>query len=166
MIPPRLQAPLDMDELAMRAALTDLQLDYAFGIDTRDWARYRAVFADLVTFDFTSWYDGTPFQIEAGSWVEQVRERQSGFDGTQHLMSNHRFARDDDGAVGATYVVARHYLLINGEHHVQAIGGYYCNHYIETRAGWKIDACNLNVLWTQGDPNLFRIAAERWAVAS
>ena len=166
MIPARSQNLPDHAELAMRTALTDLQLDYAYGIDMRDWERYRAVFADVVEFDFTSWYGGEPVLIKADDWVEQVRHRQSGFDGTQHLMSNHRFARDDGDAIGTTYVVARHYLRIDGEHHVQAIGGCYHNRYIETEAGWKIAACKLGVLWTQGDPDLFRIARERWAAAS
>ncbi|MGA1463985.1 MAG: nuclear transport factor 2 family protein [Steroidobacteraceae bacterium] len=152
-----------LEELATRALLTDLQLDYAYGIDTRDWARYRSVFSDTVEFDFSAWHGGEPMRLDADSWVEQVRNRQSGFDGSQHLMSNFRFSIDQGAAIGITYVVARHYLRMGDEHHVQAIGGYYRNHYVHTSMGWKIDACQLNVLWTEGDRDLFRLAAERWA---
>ncbi|PEQ11417.1 hypothetical protein B2G71_17150 [Novosphingobium sp. PC22D] len=152
-----------MADLARRAALTDLQLDYAFGIDSRDWARYRSVFTDIVDMDFSSWHGGTALRIPADEWVAQVRDRQSGFDGTQHLLSNHRFAFDDAGATGTAYVVARHYLNVDGEPHVQAIGGYYFHRFVSAADGWKIAACTLNFLWTQGDRNLFRHAARRWA---
>jgi len=140
----------------------DVQHDYAFGIDTRDWDRYRSVFADAVRFDFTSWYGGEPVTLPAQTWVERVRQRQSGFDGTQHQMSNHRVAFDEDGATCVTYMVARHYLRIDGAHHVQAIGGYYTNRLVDIEGkGWRIVQCALTVLWTQGDRNLFEVAAGR-----
>lgn len=149
--------------LAARAAIVDVQLDYAFGIDTRDWVRYRSVFQDMTEFDFTSWHGGAARIMPADEWVEQVRLRQSGFDGTQHLMSNHRVSIKGSEAHCTTYVVARHYLKLDGEHHVQAIGGYYDNLFVKADEKWTIARCCLNVLWTEGDPGLFDIAAARYA---
>jgi hypothetical protein len=150
-------------ELARRGAVLDVQHDYGFGIDLRDWTLYRSVFAEEVHFDFTSWYGGAPFVLPADDWVDRVRARQSGFDGTQHQMTNPRVAFDADGATCVTYVVARHYLRIDDAHHVQAIGGYYTNRMVESADGWRIAQCRLTVLWTHGDRGLFDIAAARFS---
>jgi hypothetical protein len=39
----RLEPDYSLEELTNRALLTDLQLDYAYGIDTRDWASRQRV---------------------------------------------------------------------------------------------------------------------------
>jgi hypothetical protein len=152
---------LDADQLCRTAAVIDTQHRYAFGIDTRDWELYRSVFADVVHSDFSSWYGGDPIEISADEWVRRVTARQSGFDGTQHQMSNHRVVLDGACAHCTTYIVARHYLRIDGEHHIQAIGGYYSNRLQDLGDRWVIDRCVLTVLWTQGDRKLFDLAAER-----
>jgi hypothetical protein len=154
------------DELCRRADVIDTQHRYAFGIDLRDWPLYRSVFTDRVQFDFTSWYGGDPFQMGADEWVSRVAARQSGFDATQHQMSNHAVLLQGDRAKCTTYVVARHYMRIDGEHHVQAIGGYYSNELIQLDTGWRIEVCRLTVLWTTGDRNLFARAADRMSESS
>lgn len=153
---------MNAEDLCRRAEVIDTQHRYAFGIDTRNWELYRSVFADVVHFDFTSWYGGEPSEIAADDWVRRVIARQSGFDGTQHQMSNHRVVLDGGQADCTTYIVARHYLRVDGEHHVQAIGGYYSNRLLDLGDRWVIDRCVLTVLWTQGDRKLFDLAAERW----
>ena len=112
--------------MALRAAITDVQHRYALGIDTRDWDLYRSVFVERVRFDFTAWHGGAAEELAADEWVARARARQSGFHGTQHQMSNHNLTRTNAGRPSLTYIVARHYLLIDGaHHHDQAIGGYY-----------------------------------------
>ena len=123
------------------------------------------MFAGELRVDFTSWYGGEAETLPADIWVKRVRARQSGFNGTQHQMTNHRVSFDESGATCVTYVVARHYLRINGEHHVQAIGGFYTNQLVETSGNWRITACQLTVLWTHGDRALFDIAANRFSNA-
>ena len=81
------------------------------------------MFAERVQFDFTAWHGGAAEELAADDWVARVRARQSGFHGTQHQMSNHNLTRTNAGRPSLTYIVARHYLLIDGVHHVQAIGG-------------------------------------------
>jgi hypothetical protein len=148
-------------DLSRTAEVIEAQHRYAFGIDTRDWEMYRSVFADVVHFDFTSWYGGEPSEIPADDWVRRVAATQSGFDGTQHQMSNHRVVLDGGQAHCTTYIVARHYLRIDGEHHIEAIGGYYSNRLQHAGDRWLIDRCVLTVLWTKGDRKLFALAAER-----
>lgn len=149
--------------MALRAAITDVQHRYALGIDTRDWDLYRSVFVERVRFDFTAWHGGAAEELAADEWVARVRARLSGFDGTQHQMSNHIVTPHERGVTCLTYIIARHYLRIDGTHHVQAIGGYYTNELITERGEWRIAQCRLSVVWTEGDRALFDKAAQRWA---
>ena len=48
-------AVLTLETLLERAAISDVVNAYATGVDTRDWALYRSVFADEIAIDFTSW---------------------------------------------------------------------------------------------------------------
>jgi hypothetical protein len=149
------------EDLCRRADIIDTQHRYAFGIDRRDWSLYRSVFADRVRFDFTSWHGGEAEEIPADQWVERVAARQSGFDATQHQMSNHQVSLFASTAECVTYVVARHYLRVEDEHRVQSIGGYYRNGLRWIGDRWKIERCTLTMLWTEGDRALFDLAAAR-----
>lgn len=150
-------------ELALRAAIIDVQHRYALGIDTRNWELYRSVFAEQVRFDFTDWFGGAAEELAADEWVARICAGISGFDGTQHQISNHVVTPHGDGVTCLSYIVARHYLRIDETHHVQAVGGYYTNEFIIERGEWRIDQCRLSVLWTEGDRALFDIAAQHWA---
>lgn len=150
--------------LCSRAEIIDVQHRYALGIDRRDWTLYRSVFADRVRFDFTSWHGGEPEELSADAWVERVAARQSGFDATQHQMSNHVVTLAASSAECITYIVARHCLRAGEKDLIQVIGGYYTNRLIRFEDQWKINACTLTVKWTEGDRSLFDIAAERLRV--
>src|SRR6266404_2135088 len=132
------------NELCARADIVDTQHRYALGIDRRDWQLYRSVFADSVWFDFTSWYGEEPLELRADDWVARVAARQSGFDATQHQMSNHIVTLAGSNAACITYIIARHCLRVGGEDHVQAIGGYYSNQLARISGAWKITHCTLN----------------------
>lgn len=155
-----------VEDLRLHAAVSAVLNRYALGIDTRDWALFRSVFAPRLKLDFSAWHGGEASEIEADSWVEQVKARQSGFNGTQHQMTNQTVVRDGLGARSITYVVARHYLCIDGEHHVQAIGGAYHNRLVVIEGAWRICSARLQVMWTKGDRGLFDIAAARARVGS
>ena len=121
------------------------------------------MFAERVQFNFTAWHGGAAEELAAGELVARVRAWQSGFHGTQHQMSNHDLTPHERGVTCLTYIVARHYLLIDGaHHHAQATGGYYTNELIAEDGAWRIAACRLSGLWTKGDRALFDSAAQRW----
>ena len=149
--------------LCDRADIIDLQHRYAHGIDRRDWALYRSVFADRIRIDFSDWHGGAPLEIAADEWVERVAARQSGFDATQHRMTNIVVMLDGDRARCDTYVVARHCLRDPAGDRIQAIGGHYDNQLERGPRGWVFTSCTLKVAWTTGDRALFDIAAQRWA---
>lgn len=152
-----------LQRLVDRAEITDTQHRYALGIDGRDWPQFRSVFTDRIRLDFTDWHGGEPLELEADEWVARVAARQSGFDSTQHQMSNVVVAMhgDGDGAACTTYVIARHCIHTDEGDMIQAIGGHYFNRFVRTEDGWKIADCTLKVSWTRGHRDLFKFAEQR-----
>jgi hypothetical protein len=43
------------------------------GVDTRDFALYRSIFAERVAVDFTSFHGGVAVVMTADQWVARVR---------------------------------------------------------------------------------------------
>lgn len=156
-----MRALLGIDDLIVRAEITDVQMEYARGIDARAWDRYRAIFADEVAFDFSSW-SGIDQLMRADDWVARVRGNLSGFDATQHVLTNLQFEPDSAGMNCRVQMMAIHVLIEGGAPQFQVIGGYYSNHFRRFDDGWRIDRCQLNVTWEKGDRALFARAKERW----
>ncbi len=152
---------LTIETLLDRAAISDVVLRYATAVDTRDWPLYQSIFTPQLTVDFSSWSGDPEVTIPVSEWVELVRKTLSGFDATQHLSSNHVISVSGDSASCVSYMVARHYLVENGERFMHSIGGYYTNQLIREADGWKIRHCALKVTWEMGDRHLFDIAAGR-----
>lgn len=157
---------LTPDDLIDRAEIHDVLMDYAIGIDSRDWQRYRAIFTDEVELDFSSWSGNPASPMAADDWVAGVRDTLSGFDGTQHMLMNSSVDLDGDRATVTLYMNAHHYLNIDGAHNMHSIGGYYTHRMVRTDSGWLSEACKLTVTWESGDRALFGIATDRWAAQS
>lgn len=158
---PAKDGALTVEDLLTRAEITDLVLRYATGIDARDWALYRSIFADEVDFDFSTW-GRPPARRTADDWVAGVREALSGFDATEHLLSNFVITSQGDEATCVCYLVALHHLVEDGQRQMQSLGGYYTHRLKRGAEGWKIHACTLTVTWTLGDRALFERANARW----
>ncbi|MEP3450414.1 MAG: nuclear transport factor 2 family protein [Parasphingorhabdus sp.] len=154
---------LTPEDLIDRAEIHDALMNYATGIDSRDWGLYRSLFTDDVEIDFSSWSGEPGGMMKADDWVAGVKTVLTGFDGTQHLLANEVITLKGDEAEVVPYMQAHHYLKIDGEHHLQSIGGYYRHHMIRTEDGWKSRSCKLTVTWEKGDRGLFEIATKRAA---
>lgn len=159
------QSKLTPDDLIARAEIHDALMTYATGIDSRDWVLYRSLFTDEVAIDFSSWSGDPGGVMKADDWVAGVKAVLTGFDGTQHLLSNEVITVSGDEAEVVPYMQAHHYLNIDGEHHLQSIGGYYRHLMVRTDDGWKSRSCTLTVTWEKGDRGLFEIATKRAAEA-
>jgi SnoaL-like domain len=137
---------------------------YAYGIDTRDWARYRSIFAPLVSIDFTSYNLERPAAVmPAEAWVASVRPLFTGLAATQHSMSNPLVEIDLDRAVCTMYMQAAHALEPGNDDAWFTIGGYYRDTLLRTPDGWRIDGVTLTVLWRRGDDSIMATAARRGA---
>lgn len=137
-----------MDE---RITVAQTVYDYALGIDTRDWDRYRALFADEVTMDFESWNRVPKHVIRADALRENIRTYFAGLDATQHSMTNPQVTLDGDRARCVVYMQAEHFLNDEEPARRFTIGGYYVDDLVRDGEKWKVIAVTLNVLWTRGD---------------
>ena len=152
----RLQLLLD------RAEISDVQLRYATGLDSRDWPLFRSCFTDEIETDFTSVFGGQPRKVSADRWTEAARRSLSGLQATQHMITNHVITVAGDDATCIAYVQARHYLPNDSGDNTQTMFGYYTNRFIRTSAGWKIRACKLTLTWQTGNPQIFTLASARF----
>jgi 3-phenylpropionate/cinnamic acid dioxygenase small subunit len=144
-----------------RAEISDVQLRYATGLDSRDWTVFRSCFADEIDVDFTSVFGGTPCKVSADKWTAAARRTMIGLTATQHMITNHVITINDDNATCIAYVQARHYLPNDLGDDTQTIFGYYTNHLIRTAQGWRIRSCKLTLSWQTGNWHIFTLANER-----
>jgi len=145
-----------------RAEISDVQLRYATGLDSRDWPLFRSCFADEIETDFTSVFGGDPRKVSADRWTEAARRSLSGLKATQHMITNHVITITGDDATCIAYVQARHYLPNESGDSMQTTFGYYTNRLVRTPGGWKIRACKLTLTWQTGNSNIFALAGARF----
>src|SRR5260370_40331554 len=70
-----------------RAEISDVQLRYATGLDSRDWPLFRSCFVNEVETDFTSVFGGAPRKVSADKWTDAARRTISGLAATQHMIT-------------------------------------------------------------------------------
>ncbi len=153
------------DDLIDRANITDHVLKYATGIDRHHWDVYRAIFADEITLDFSSWSGDPASTMPADDWVAGVRATLEPFDATQHVLTNFSITLDGNSATCTCYMAAHHHLVVNGDRQMHSIGGYYVHELAREGDGWLINKTELNVTWEMGDRGLFELAAKRSAAS-
>ena len=157
-----------IERLQDRQAIGDVIIQYATGIDTRDWALYRSCFTDPCEIDFSSWSGRPATVMPAHVWVDAVRARNSGFEATQHLCTNQvvTFGSDDE-ATCVSNVQAQHWFgserlaelgRPSREPRWCTLGGFYTDSLVRTDEGWRIRRCQLTVTWVTGDRSVFDLA--------
>jgi 3-phenylpropionate/cinnamic acid dioxygenase small subunit len=156
--------PIDQNKLQSlldRAAIAEMQLRYATGVDTRNWRLFRSCFTDEIETDFPSAVDSVPQRMKADDWVEVVRRTIDGMKTTQHVITNLVITLNGDEATCVAYVQARHHLPNNEGGSDQVMYGYYTNRFVRTVGAWKIRARKLTVTWNEGNMNIFELARRR-----
>jgi hypothetical protein len=146
-------------------------IDYATGIDGRDWSLYRSCFADPCWFDFSS-FMGTPgSSMSADDWVERVRSVNGNFDATQHQMTNITVTPTENPQQVSVRVElrAQHWFSpatmasFGRPDDVSwcELGGHYLGrlHWSDDR--WLIAEWSLTVRWRLGDMAVFGLARNR-----
>jgi len=142
------------DELAVAETV----YRYALGVDTRDWAMYRAQFADRVHVDFSSYSGRPPADIAADDWVAGVQPLFTGLHATQHMMTNPLVDVDGDTARIRMYVQATHVLDPADPASVFTVGGYYDDDLVRSGDRWIFTGVKLTVLWRTGDQSIMEKA--------
>ena len=150
-----------------KLAVAECLYRYATGVDTRDWAMYRSLFADEVEVDFSSYGPGRPaVTMAADDWVGGLKPLFEGLAATQHMMSNPLVELAGDSAQITMYVRAHHVLDPEEPESYYTVGGYYRNRLVRERGIWRLVRVNLNVTWRLGHPEIMEAARARGISAS
>lgn len=154
-----------------RAAISDVVHAYATGLDRRDWALYRSIFTNEIEMDFRS-VGIREGRYPADDWVRDARRLFAGFSATQHTSTNHVHEVRGDEARCVSNMQAEHFVarepgdgLADGADR-WTIGGWYDNRLVRMPDGWKLSAVALHVTWSQGNPEVSRIALRRGRAAA
>ena len=143
------------DELAVAETL----YRYAAGVDRRDWALYRSLFADAVAIDFSSFSPNLlPQKMSADEWVARVIPQFTGFAATQHSLTNPLATIDGETAAITMYVQAHHVFDPTNAASWYTIGGYYEDTLARAEERWVLTGVRLTVTWRAGDPAIMELA--------
>jgi hypothetical protein len=156
------------DAHADRQAIVDLVIQYATGVDRRDWSLFEACFTNPCEIDFSSWSGRPAATMPAAEWTRKVRSTNGNFETTQHLSTNHVVAFDSAStATCVSQMQAQHWFSAErlqrlgqqaDEPRWCTLGGHYTNSVVRSDAGWRIARCRLTVTWVTGDRSVFDIA--------
>lgn len=145
----------------VRLDVAEVKYRYALGLDTRDWGLYGSIFADDVDVDFSSYDGGDPQRLSRAAWLARVRPLFTGLDASHHVMTNPLVVADGDRAELTMYLQAQHLLRGAADGELFTIGGYYRDRLVRADGGWRLEAVQLNVLWTDGNAALMAEAVAR-----
>ena len=150
-----------LEELKDKAGIQALILNYAWGINSRNWALFRSIFDDEIEMDFSS-FNGTPAaRMRADGWVAACQALLPGFDATQHVLTNFMIELEDDTATAIVYMKAEHFIADQLGNSSHTLGGHYTHRLKRTGDGWKIHATTLNVTWSRGNRQVYDMARQR-----
>jgi len=154
--------PIDetrLGRLLDRADISDVQLRYATGTDSRDWGLFRSCFTDEVEVDFSEGFGQPAVRVTADDFVKRTAPRMESFEATQHAITNHVITFDDDDhATCVAYVRASHHKPNSTGDSDQTVYGYYTNRFERTPSGWRIAGVKLTALWMTGNFGIFQTA--------
>lgn len=126
---------LPPERLADRVAIGDLVVAYGYAVDDRDWARWRALFTDDATLDYTHSGGIAAPVDEVAAWMPGAM---SVFSWGLHSVFTHevRFTGPDT-ATGRAHVFNRNGLTWEGEHEFCDVGGLYLDTYRRVGDAWR-----------------------------
>ncbi|MDO9410844.1 nuclear transport factor 2 family protein [Patulibacter sp.] len=145
-----------------RLDVIDLMHRYATALDTRDWELLAEVFTEDGATDY-----GELGGINRGpdAIAALCRGALAGLDASQHLIGNVTCALDGDVGTASCYFQAQHVIAgADGGDHL-LVGGSYTDELRRVDGRWRIALRTLTPTWSSGNPEIFRIGAERLAAA-
>jgi hypothetical protein len=155
-----------MDEMNLQGALARVEVIEAFhrfflSVDTRNWENLHEAMADEVTADYTELWGGEVKPQNRGALIEGWRHTLSGFQATQHLLGNEVVRLNGATAQVQAYFQARHFLPNERGSNLWDVGGRYTVHFLKQEDRWLLTDLKLHLGWTDGNLNLFELAAQR-----
>ena len=134
-------------------------------VDARQWDKLLALFAPEVQLDYTSLFGGEQQSMTRAQLINSWLQLIPGFTHTTHLIAAPLISVAGDAAQASASVVAWHVIR---EPAMQAasqwvVRGCYEMNLNKGDHSWVITSLRLARAWTDGNPDLPRLAAERAA---
>jgi hypothetical protein len=123
------------------AAASRIMIDYARGIDRRDWALVRSCFADDATVS------GTSFGGPLDEYLDILLPGVARFGSTQHFIGNQRREIDGDRGFTETYLIARHFVDPAGAVESLTVGVRYEDQIVRQGSRWVIQRRDVFSMW-------------------
>lgn len=120
---------------ADRAAIVETCTRMAWLADQRRWDELAEQFTDEVAVDYTSLDGGTPRRVSGRDLVAGWRAGLSGFQATQHLVTNHLVTIESGHAVVTAAFQATHLLPNDRGGPIWRIGGITATNWSAPNAG-------------------------------
>jgi 3-phenylpropionate/cinnamic acid dioxygenase small subunit len=132
-------------DLADRAAIQDLMLRYARGVDRKD--------LDLVASCFRpdASYEGTLASGTIAEALLRLRDRMARYDRTMHFIGNQLIEINGDTASSETYAVAYHRLTEDGIARLFTVGVRYLDALARDGEEWRIRRRVVQTDWQRTD---------------
>lgn len=132
-------------ELLDRAAIRDVLLRYAHGVDRRDLAAVAACFTPDAS------YKGSLGEGSIEVALRSLRERMAQYSSTMHLVANQLVEISGDRATSETYAIAYHQLAGGEERRNMAVGVRYLDQLVRAAGGWRICHREVKLEWQRYD---------------
>jgi hypothetical protein len=136
--------PLDPAELADHGAVCQLARTYALGIDLRDEALVRSVFAPGARIQ------GVLRSATADEYIPDLLAGVAPYAATMHSITNQYVTLDGDTATAWSYAVAVHVEEPDTGRDDMAMGVHYRDRAVRGAAGWSIVARHTVIQWVRG----------------
>ncbi|MGE0881252.1 MAG: nuclear transport factor 2 family protein [Acidimicrobiia bacterium] len=134
----------DVRRLIDESDVRRVMVDYARGVDTRNWELVRSIF----TAD--AFVAGTRSQAPVDPYLEGLAPGVESFGTTMHVIGNHLIEVDGDSAFTETYLVARHFGDPAGTHDKLTMGVIYRDQLRRESDGrWRIHRRDVEQKWSR-----------------
>ncbi|WP_021594724.1 nuclear transport factor 2 family protein [Actinomadura welshii] len=143
-----------------RIRITDVVANLAHAQDSKDWERFRDLFADRMTLDLTGRSGEPAEELTADEMTAKARTIIDGFACTHHASSNLLIEVSGATARCRAHMVAYHHVPTPGVDHL-TMRGYWQLDLVDTNGRWLIQRWTIvrTAPW-EGNPDLYRIARE------
>jgi 3-phenylpropionate/cinnamic acid dioxygenase small subunit len=138
-------AELTPERLVQRTEVCDVLMQYARGIDRRDWDLVASLFTD------DAYVAGTRNEARVDEYLKTLRVSVDSFGSTMHFMGNQICELADDGASAEleTYAVAYHYGNIDPKAPSIVVGVRYADSMVRVDGRWRIKRRKVTAAFTR-----------------
>ncbi|MEM8655681.1 MAG: nuclear transport factor 2 family protein [Pseudomonadota bacterium] len=150
-------SPITADTIVDQTEMIRIADALDAAVDAKNWALARSFFTDTIDVDFNSLVGGAPATMAADAlitgWSSNLTNEKTSF----HLRGNHRITYQDDGTATmlshgyAWNRMERGALPENGGSALWEVWGTYVHGFVETDAGWKINAMTFTATAERGN---------------